>query len=1215
MRIGILFGGAARERDHSLAKVRALYTILDRSLFGPVLLFVDAYGQLARVDWAAVQHDRVRDLLKLDQQLPDSPNGFEPQQESLGPQGAEQPSAILKTIGQPLPWEALPKYIDFAWIALAESAVQTGEPQRRLQALELPYSGLSGNTALPDADWLRQLQAQRVPTPPFMFVEQQDWHKGGAEAYYVQIREKVGLPVWVQAAHQTRSAGRTLIGEEAGLEGFELAMNRAFFRELLPLVEWKDRSAYERIEYLRMLGDLEDGLGFPIAVSGAAPESQIFFHPEQLLRYLDEAISAQHLSTVLVLESQLKGDDPLIVQHRPLGKAFACSVFEQPDGQPLALLPQTLPSRKPALRGSSLTETEQQQVRSACREAFDALGAAPFVQFKGYLSEKGEVLIAQLSSQLDHHVFAQMAVLGLSPTAALTAFIYAALQAGANHPEAAAVWAETLKRLDDSLAESSQRKPKRVALLMGGHSSMQEVSMDSGRHIFQWLSSAKAYSPEPYFYAQGQLFPLPMNALLAQSAAALHQQVPCAPPMEAEQLLKAEGRSTLLAFGSSAPVASTEAVPLGNLKQSADFVFIALHGSDGENGELQKQLRELGLPYNGADAEQLQHCMDKYKTVQTLKRNGISVPMQLRLTKADYEQKPEESLQRIESQLNYPFIAKPLDEAGSHGVKLLRSRAELEAYTRMLFRPQGEEGREARRVLDLKGQAPFPRKEAALFEEQIVAKGGGRFMEINGTLLGRASADGTPSFEWIGLSAMRPAGEVLSLDEKYLRAQAHSSTPPVLSLDERVQPVLLQVVKTKLERVARTLNLKGLVSIDAFAKVDSEQQAEVVVLEVNALPALGRGAIVCQQAAANGREPSDWMAAMLAEPTAVPVPASAAAPPAEPLPSNSYVPPVIASDKPRPDPIADNQPPRSAFQPKSTGEYLKERALYLLKEVWYFLKSPIFLRNFIGIMAMLTAAFLVTKWSLNWYTRHGESIQVPDYVGMDMRDAARKAEKQNFKLVAIDSFFDSSKRPNTIYQQEPKPMQRAKEGRTIYVSKYRAQADSVLLPSLVSAGYNYDQYTLKLRRLDVKASIKERVFDSKQEENSILHFYFNGRKITDELLRRGVKVPKGSSLEFVITERITNQVPLPDLICKRYDEASFLLSSSSLVLGRVIGGTGNESSAYIYKQEPEYLPGQMIEKGSSISIYLTLTRPDGCPESTDFNEGDDDPFEGNNDDF
>ena len=86
------------------------------------------------------------------------------------------------------------------------------------------------------------------------------------------------------------------------------------------------------------------------------------------------------------------------------------------------------------------------------------------------------------------------------------------------------------------------------------------------------------------------------------------------------------------------------------------------------------------------------------------------------------------------------------------------------------------------------------------------------------------------------------------------------------------------------------------------------------------------------------------------------------------------------------------------------------------------------------------------------------------------------------------------------------------------------------------------------------------------------------------------------------------------IICPgRY--SSFLLSSSNLVLGRVIGGTGNESSAYIYKQEPEYLPGQMIEKGSSINIYLTLTLPDGCPEGTDFNGGDDDPFEGNNDDF
>lgn len=293
--------------------------------------------------------------------------------------------------------------------------------------------------------------------------------------------------------------------------------------------------------------------------------------------------------------------------------------------------------------------------------------------------------------------------------------------------------------------------------------------------------------------------------------------------------------------------------------------------------------------------------------------------------------------------------------------------------------------------------------------------------------------------------------------------------------------------------------------------------------------------------------------------------------------------------------------------PSPLAEQVKAKAKMFMAETWQFLKSPVFLRNFAGILLMVFGSIYIVRWSLKIYTRHGESIQVPDYTGMDMRDAMRKAEKQNFRIVAIDSFFDSNKRPNTIYQQDPMPNQRAKEGRTIYVSKYRAQADSVLLPTLMRAGYNFEQYRTKLKRIDVKARVQERIFDNKQEENTVLHFFHNGLKITDDMLRRGVKVPRGSTLEFVITERITNEVALPDLICKRFDEAKFLLTTSNLALGQTSGAEGAESSAFVYRQEPEFVPGQMVVKGSSIDLYLTTSRPDGCPEPADvLQEGEED---------
>ena len=59
----------------------------------------------------------------------------------------------------------------------------------------------------------------------------------------------------------------------------------------------------------------------------------------------------------------------------------------------------------------------------------------------------------------------------------------------------------------------------------------------------------------------------------------------------------------------------------------ADFVFIALHGGEGENGCVQGALEMLGVPYNGSSVLASSICMDKYKTAQYLKSQNFEVPL------------------------------------------------------------------------------------------------------------------------------------------------------------------------------------------------------------------------------------------------------------------------------------------------------------------------------------------------------------------------------------------------------------------------------------------------------------------------------------------------------------------------------------------------------------------------------------------------------------
>ena len=63
-----------------------------------------------------------------------------------------------------------------------------------------------------------------------------------------------------------------------------------------------------------------------------------------------------------------------------------------------------------------------------------------------------------------------------------------------------------------------------------------------------------------------------------------------------------------------------------DLPAIADFVFIGLHGGEGENGSVQGTLEMLGMPYNGSSVLASALCMDKYKTNEFLLRNGFEIP-------------------------------------------------------------------------------------------------------------------------------------------------------------------------------------------------------------------------------------------------------------------------------------------------------------------------------------------------------------------------------------------------------------------------------------------------------------------------------------------------------------------------------------------------------------------------------------------------------------
>jgi len=93
--------------------------------------------------------------------------------------------------------------------------------------------------------------------------------------------------------------------------------------------------------------------------------------------------------------------------------------------------------------------------------------------------------------------------------------------------------------------------------------------------------------------------------------------------------------------------------------ENIEAVFIALHGTFGEDGGAQKRLTELGLPYTGADAEASRCAFDKLLAEACLREAGIPVPESEALRRGD------------ERTLPLPLAIKPPRQGSSVGCHLV----------------------------------------------------------------------------------------------------------------------------------------------------------------------------------------------------------------------------------------------------------------------------------------------------------------------------------------------------------------------------------------------------------------------------------------------------------------------------------------------------------------------------------------------------------------
>ena len=98
------------------------------------------------------------------------------------------------------------------------------------------------------------------------------------------------------------------------------------------------------------------------------------------------------------------------------------------------------------------------------------------------------------------------------------------------------------------------------------------------------------------------------------------------------------------------------------LPDPTDVVFLALHGTYGEDGAVQTELEELGVAYTGCDSESSRIAFDKVLTKQNCVAAGVPTSPSVVLSKADAP---------LPSNLKLPLVIKPVRQGSSVGLRFV----------------------------------------------------------------------------------------------------------------------------------------------------------------------------------------------------------------------------------------------------------------------------------------------------------------------------------------------------------------------------------------------------------------------------------------------------------------------------------------------------------------------------------------------------------------
>ncbi|MES2456257.1 MAG: PASTA domain-containing protein [Bacteroidota bacterium] len=247
-----------------------------------------------------------------------------------------------------------------------------------------------------------------------------------------------------------------------------------------------------------------------------------------------------------------------------------------------------------------------------------------------------------------------------------------------------------------------------------------------------------------------------------------------------------------------------------------------------------------------------------------------------------------------------------------------------------------------------------------------------------------------------------------------------------------------------------------------------------------------------------------------------------------------------------------------------------------------YLKTKSFRNNLIAAVLTVSILLFIAFFSLRYYTKHGQGLEVPAVKGLSFTQAVSKLEELGFRY-EVDSVYVMDTPPGTVIDQDPDSRTFVKDNRTIYLTVSMNTAPNVKFPDVVFKSLRQAQAIIESFGL----KLGDTTYKPDPARDVVLDVLFGGQPI-----KMGETIPKGSKIDFVLGDGKGNEeVDIPTLIGLTKDEAMFAIKNGAMLSVGIISYEGpvtDSATAVVIKQEPFVTDSiTKVKIGTPVNITLS----------------------------